>query len=64
MRQNTALDIAVFQDFDAVHACLPVPAAHGDDEESRGESGTAGDSGGTGHASQWLPDQPHFNRME
>ena len=29
MRQITALDTAVFKDFDAVHACLPVPAAGG-----------------------------------
>ena len=29
MRQNAALDIAVFQDFDAVHACLPVQVALG-----------------------------------
>jgi hypothetical protein len=26
MRRNLALDIAVFQDFDAVHACLSRPA--------------------------------------
>ena len=64
MRQNAALDIADFQDFDAVHACFPVQAARGDDEDSQREPGIAGGSGGTGHASQWLPDQPHFHRME
>src|ERR1700679_1340076 len=44
------LDIAVFQDFDAVHACLPAPAACG------WKCGA--------HPSCRLPEQLIFNRME
>ncbi len=61
MRQNAALDIAVFQDFDAVHACLPVQVALG---RQCGVLGDTVDGGVIGRLLWWLPDQSYFSRME